>query len=104
MWEEGEVCGRRGRYVGGGGGMWEEGEVCGRRGRYVGGGGMWEEEGRYVGGGGEVCGRRRYVGGGGGMWEEEGEVHVCTELCVLLQTPNYIMCAVVNGMAHMTRI
>ena len=51
MWEEREVCGRRGRCVGGEGGEWEEREVCGRRGRCVGGeGGVWEER--------EVCGRR----------------------------------------------
>ena len=48
MWEEREVCGRRGRCVGGEVGEWEEREVCGRRGRCVGGeGGMWEER--------EVC-------------------------------------------------
>ena len=36
VWDERELCGRRGRCGGGEGGVWEERDVCGRRGRCVG--------------------------------------------------------------------
>ena len=93
MWEDREVCGRRGRCVGGEGGVGREGGMWEERGE----GGVWEERegvwerGRCVGGrcvGGEggvreeskVFGRGgRCVGREGGMWEERGEGGVWEE-------------------------